>query len=221
MELKENLVRLVRECGVEAVVLEDGEAAPASDVTVYEIADAGDLAGLPGRNPSRPFLVFTGVEVAGDDLRALKDAGLAGVLRPDASAEEVAFLVNKALYYDKVINRNPRVAVNIPVELASGEKVVRTFASMLSRDGMFVVTLNPLPVDSEFAIEFALPDGGDGFKTTARVLYHISINKDLNIIANPEAPSKRLVTHPGMAIFFVDLPEESRSAIDRFIDSVA
>jgi len=117
-----------------------------------------------------------------------------------------------------MLKRNPRIQVNLPVELKSGPRTIRTNASLLSRDGMFIVTLNPLPANALCELRFSLP--GRLLETAARVLYNISINKDLNIIADPKDPFKRLVSHPGMAVFFTGLSDSEKEEIDGYIKAL-
>ena len=119
-----------------------------------------------------------------------------------------------------MVKRNPRAPVTVPVVLTSGSAVVNSFASLLSRDGMFIVTMNPLEVNGLCTLKFSLPDREKEFSTEARVIYRVVINKDLNIIANPRDPFKRMVSHPGMAVFFVDMPQSERDEINRFVESV-
>ena len=93
-----------------------------------------------------------------------------------------------------------------------------TNSAQISRDGMFIITLHPCVANSTCDLEFSLPGFEGKFKTQARVIYNISVNKDLSIISNPNDPFRRLVTHPGMAVFFIDLEERRRQAIDAYID---
>jgi hypothetical protein len=84
---------------------------------------------------------------------------------------------------------------------------------------MFVRSLGPPPVNSVCVLEFEIPDS-KRMKTKARVIYHIEVNRDLNIISRPSDPFKRLVMHPGMAVFFLDIPEEDKAVIDRYIEGL-
>ncbi len=211
--------KTIEDCGVDASV-EAGPGGPRSSLAVFEVKDRNDLKGVPGWEGPRPYLIFTELDLAHEELAALKGSGLMGVLSGSSTPEEVSLVLNKAMFYDRMLRKNPRVPVDIPVEVRAAAKTIKTFCSLLSRDGMFIVTLNPLPVDSICDLVFTHPSGARELRTRIKVLYNISINKDLNIIASPKDPFKRLVTHPGMAVFFIDLPEEERAAIDRYIESV-
>lgn len=212
----------VAECGFEPVEGQDGSfdvQAMDGGLPIIAVGSAAELAAIKA-DSARPFIVYSPEAFPQEAIQALKEKGLLGALSPDTSPEEVAFMLNRALFYDKMLKRNPRAPVNLPVILTSGNKVINSFASLLSRDGMFIVTLNPLEVNSLCSLRFSLPDGGKEFSTGARVLYRIAINKDLSIIADPRDPFKRMVSHPGMAVFFTDMSREDRDEIDRYIETI-
>ncbi len=212
--------KTLEDCGFDPV--DGGHDTPADgskDVFIMEVVSKSDLAGLGQPAASSPFLIFTEFELDDGEVSALRDKGLMGIIRKNTPQEDIYFLVNRTLFYDRVVKRNPRVQVSIPVELRSGEKVMKSVSSHLSRDGMFIVTLNPLEASTRCELEFEVPNV-KRMRTKARVLYSISINRDLNIIANPKDPFKRQVSHPGMAVFFEDLPAEDRVLISEFIKTV-
>ena len=196
------------------------------DVCIFEVEGEGDVAKLTASKTGpagsaaarRPFLVYTELDPAG--FTGLKEYGLIGVVSRDAPDEEVVFLVNKALFYNKVIRRNPRVQISIPVVLRCKGDMLKTDSTQLSREGMFIKSLNPPEVNSACSLEFEIP-GGRVIKTGARVIYHVMINKDLSIIINPSDPFKRLVMYPGMAVFFTDITNEDKAAIDSYIGALA
>ncbi len=167
--------------------------------------------------PRRPFLVYT--ELGSASFSGLKEYGLIGIVSKDTPDEEVVFLLNKALFYNKVIRRNPRVQISIPVVIRSEAGMLTTDSTQLSREGMFISSLHPPEVNSLCSLEFEIP-GGRVIKTGARVIYHVMINKDLSIITSPSDPFKRLVMYPGMAVFFTDVKDEDKAAIDSYIDAL-
>lgn len=210
--------KTVEDCGFDASSEKDKKAAcgDLEDLFIFEVKKKGEARALKERRSSNPFFVFTAIDLQ-DELPALKETGLMGVITKDTSPEDIAFHLNKALFYNKMLKRNPRVPVNIPVELRFQSKTIRSNASLLSREGMFIITLNPLPVNAACELCFSLPDIEKRFSTKVKVLYNIAINKDLNIIANPRDPFKRLVAHPGMAVFFPDLSDGDKELIDGYI----
>ena len=110
--------------------------------------------------------------------------------------------------------------MKIPVAVRSGGGTLKTVASQISRDGMFIVTLSPQAARSICDIEFDVPGAKTGLRTRARVVYNIKADTDLSIISSPKDPFKRLVAHPGMAVYFLDLPEADRSSIDEYIETL-
>lgn len=210
------------ECGFELAIGEEGAfniSTEESCLPIIAVSAVEDLGGIEAEGV-RPFIIFSPKAMPLEAVQALRDNGLLGVVTPETSPEDTAFLLNRALFYDKMLKRNPRVPVNLPVILSSAHKVINSFASLLSRDGMFIVTLNPLEVNALCSLRFSLPDGGKDFSTGARVLYRVAINKELNIIANPRDPFKRMVSHPGMAVFFMDMSQEDRDTIDKYIETI-
>lgn len=210
------------ECGFELAIGEEGSfniSTEESYLPVIAVSGMEDLGGIEAEGV-RPFIIYSPEALPLEAVQGLKDNGLLGVVTPETSPEDTAFLLNRALFYDKMLKRNPRVPVNLPVILSSAHKVINSFASLLSRDGMFIVTLNPLDVNVLCSLRFSLPDGGKDFSTEARVLYRVAINKELNIIANPRDPFKRMVSHPGMAVFFMDMSQTDRDMIDRYIETI-
>lgn len=212
--------KTLEDCGFDpAVESPDGPPLRTEGISIYEIRKKKDLCALPEGPPPGPYIIFSDIEL-GAEIPALKEKGLIGVVTRGSAPEYISFTVNQALFYNKMLKRNPRAAVNIPVGLKTGARTMKSFASALSRDGMFIVTLNPLPADSACHVSFSVPGIKKQFETKARVIYNIPINKELNIISSPGDPFKRLVAHPGMAVFFVDLHEDERALIDEYIKKV-
>ncbi len=226
------LLRRLKDFGFEAGSAEAPPPGPdPEDICIFEVegeeertkltaskTGSGGPSGSGGPAAARrPFLVYTELDPA--VFAGLKEYGLIGVLSGDTPDEEVVFLVNKALFYNKVIRRNPRVQTSIPVVLHCEGNMLKTDSTQLSREGMFIRSLNPPEVNSACSLEFEIP-GERSVKTGGRVVYHIMINKELNIITSPSDPFKRLVMYPGMAVFFTDIADEDKAAIDSYIDSL-
>ncbi|MCL4874009.1 PilZ domain-containing protein [bacterium] len=210
---------LVAECGFPVFVGGRGVAPEADDLPVVGVSGMEGLKESGFETP-RPFLVYTGLVMPEAEMQRLKEAGLLGIICADTPPEDLAFLLKKAFFYEKMLRRNPRAPVNMPVALSFGAREVSSFATLLSRDGIFIVSLNPPPVNSTCTLRFNLPGIQKELATGARVLYQISVNRDLNIISSPGDPFKRLVSHPGMALLFTDMPEKDRELIESYIETV-
>lgn len=196
------------------------------EVGLFEVKGAADIAAMLGalEETAAPFVLYKDpgyTEPINDiDGARLKGAGLMGVITRQTSLEEMAFVVNRAFFYNKVVKRNPRLPITLPVTVTTPERTMMTNSAQLSRDGMFIITLHPCAANAICDLEFSIPGVKGKFKTQARVIYNIAVNKDLSIISNPNDPFRRLVTHPGMAVFFVNLEESRRAAIDVYIDGI-
>lgn len=212
----------LEDCGFKTVLHGGTEPKRFSDreVFVYEIRKKSDILSLPERKEPEPFLIFTDTAIGTETVDRLKVGGLVGVITRETAPEEIAFLVNAAFFRTGMLKRNPRVQASIPVDIRAGSRVIKTTATTLSRDGIFVVTLNPLPADTVCELTFEAPLSGRRLTTKARVLYNIAVNRDLSIISSPGDPFKRIVTHPGMALVFEDLPEEERGLLESYIKTV-
>ncbi len=186
-------------------------------VVIYEARSGKDLDATLKRRSKAPFILFTRLSIDRKIMSSLKGKGLVGIITGEESPEDVAFLLSRALFFSRVLRKNPRVPLSVPVHITAGTRNIATSSMHLSRDGIFVIAINPLPPDTVLSLEFSLPGIEKRFQTEAKVLYNISINKELNIIADPKDPFKRLITHPGMAMFFIDMPEADRLLIDDYI----
>jgi len=214
--------RTLEDCGFKvAAGGGEGDAGnEAREVFVYEIRDGVEFSRLPENRERKSYLVFAGAGIERKTVEELKPGGLVGVITADSSPEEIALMVNSAFFYARMIKRSPRATVSIPLEIRAGSRSIKTTASSLSRDGIFAVTLNPLPENTVCEVSFDDPLTGVRLSTSARVLYKISINKDLSIISSPGDPFKRIVTHPGMALLFLDLPDTDRERLESYVMTV-
>ncbi len=196
------------------------------EVGLFEVRGESDIAAMLNalEETAAPFVLYKDsayVKPISDVAGArLKGAGMMGIINVHTPLEEVAFVVNRAFFYNKVVKRNPRLPITLPVTVTTSERTMMTNSAQISRDGMFIITLHPCAANAVCDLEFSIPGVKGKFKTQARVIYNIAVNKDLSIISNPNDPFRRLVTHPGMAVFFVDLEEERRAAIDAYIEGI-
>lgn len=214
----EDFKRTLCDCGYDAA-LRTGTSVPREkSVVVYEVRSKKDIQSLMGAKASgAPFLAYTDMVLSNEIMSGLREAGLVGLITSATSPEVMVLHLNKALFYDMMRRKNPRVPVSIPINLSHDGKEYATFASLLSKDGMFIVTLNPLPSGTICDLAFKLPRRKKVFRSKIKVLYTITVNKELSIIANSSDPFKRLVTHPGMAVFFEDMGQEERDSINAYI----
>ena len=104
--------------------------------------------------------------------------------------------------------REPRVAAELKISLASGEGVVLAERSTvdLSRGGVFVRTLDPQPPGTRLRLELALSDGFGAVHAGGQVIW----------TTPPSAPGEP-ARSPGMGIRFLDLDAASRASLDRYV----
>ena len=220
----EDLRQTLEDGGLRARVEKAGPGVPRDGrspaVNIFEVRTRADLTRLSRMKSARPFLLYSTRRLPPARLAPLKEKGLIGVLSRGTSPEEIRFLLSKAFFYKNAARKNRRALVKIPIVLKTDSKMQSALASNLSRDGLFIITLDPLPVDTKCDLEFKLPGERKRLITEGKVLYHIFVNPDLNIIASPRDPFKRLITHPGMAVLFTSLPHEERERIDRYISGL-
>ena len=131
--------KLVEDCGYE-VRAGKGPTGGFEDLCVYEVADKDDLnahSRMVGPPPGRavPRLLPLTRRMA----PAIEGGRSSWASSPGSSAEDASFLLNKGLFY-KRCSKGTRGYRWSPVELKSGPRTIRTNASLLSRDGMFIVT---------------------------------------------------------------------------------
>jgi uncharacterized protein (TIGR02266 family) len=93
----------------------------------------------------------------------------------------------------------PRVALAVEIDFASESHFFAGLSGDLSEGGVFVETYRTLPVGSEVALEFSLPNGT--VTTHGEVRWH----RD----ASDSSP-------PGLGIAFADLSHEEKSVVHDF-----
>jgi uncharacterized protein (TIGR02266 family) len=84
---------------------------------------------------------------------------------------------------------------------------VTDWAVNLSRGGMFINTSHPAGVGSNVKLILSLPDGASTFELTGRVARVIEVDN----------PARSV---PGMAVEFVDIDDEKRDRIERFVEKL-
>jgi len=105
------------------------------------------------------------------------------------------------------VNRRMNFRTHLLVLKVEGTPEERSFfgyAKTISRDGMFIATINPKNVGEEFSIEFNPPVKKSPIRCCSTVIWRREYKPGL----------KRA---PGMALKFIDLDESAREFIDSWI----
>src|SRR5690348_2718308 len=100
--------------------------------------------------------------------------------------------------------RADRLQHELLVAYRTVDGFITDWATNISRGGIFINTRNPLAVGSTVRLIISLPDTPFPFDLTGRVT---RVNEFDN-------PSNQV---PGMGIEFVDIDEEKRARIERFV----
>jgi uncharacterized protein (TIGR02266 family) len=99
--------------------------------------------------------------------------------------------------------RHPRIHRPVEVNYYFGENLFREFTMSLSMGGLYVMTAQPLEVDSLFRVDFNLPGFDHLFKIRGKVIWK-KVAQDVN------GP-------PGMGIQFFDVPESDKRTLLQYI----
>src|SRR5262245_5405409 len=132
-----NLRKILEDCGLQTQVEKGARnvtrprRSPA--INIFEVKTRVELSNLSRMSSTKPFLIYTTMSPPPARLAPLKAKGLVGILRREALPEEIAFLVNSAFFYNRVLRRNRRALVNFPVVLKTEDTVLTTFATNLSK----------------------------------------------------------------------------------------
>jgi uncharacterized protein (TIGR02266 family) len=99
---------------------------------------------------------------------------------------------------------SPRLPIKMRVEIVE-EKPEKVLPSVnLSEGGIYLRTLEPVPENTILHIKFTLPHDNDAIELTAEVVRFLSLGT-------------RLEMEPGMALRFIDMPEDVLKRIRHFI----
>jgi uncharacterized protein (TIGR02266 family) len=103
------------------------------------------------------------------------------------------------------VRKSERLQHELLVAYRTVDGFITDWAVNISRGGMFINTRNPLSVGSIVRLIVSLPDAAFPFDLTGRV-----------IRVHPHDPNSD--TAPGMGIEFVDVDEDKRARLERFVD---
>ena len=103
------------------------------------------------------------------------------------------------------VRKSERLQHELLVAYRTVDGFITDWAVNISRGGMFINTRNPLSVGSIVRLIVSLPDAAFPFDLTGRV-----------IRVHPHDPNSDIA--PGMGIEFVDVDEEKRARLERFVE---
>jgi uncharacterized protein (TIGR02266 family) len=119
------------------------------------------------------------------------------------------FLAIVKRYLNITFRKSPRAVAHLHVQCKSctdPEKFLSNYTVNLSTGGVFIVSPDLLPVDSQLNIEFVLPDNGKTIKCSARVAW----------INHPESLTNKTLP-VGMGLQFLGLSLDDMDSVRQFI----
>jgi uncharacterized protein (TIGR02266 family) len=146
-----------------------------------------------------PILVFSGTVANADEVRTLASLGVAGYVNEYSAVQHILPSIAPHLFPDNFNRRgSPRVVLGIPVAYHFGATIAAALTLNLSKGGLGIRTMSPLPAGSKVRARFRLPGSSDDIETESRVAW-----------------SDRRV---GMGLQFEKVDAAAQTAIDEFVD---
>ena len=105
--------------------------------------------------------------------------------------------------------RSPRFKLHIPVDCSTRDMFLSNHMMNISHGGLFMASDTPLPIHSEVALTFTLPDSERTIRVKGRVIWSYDIPKG----------TVHLVR--GAGIKFVDMTSDDRARLHACINQLA
>ena len=147
-----------------------------------------------------PILVFSGTISTAEEVRELAALGVAGYVNEYSAVQHILPSLAPHLFPDNFNRRSsPRVVLSIPVAYRSGDTITAVLTLNLSKGGIGIRTMNPLPGGTKVRLRFRLPGARREIEAEARVAW-----------------SDRRI---GMGLQFEKVSSENQAAVDEFVDT--
>jgi uncharacterized protein (TIGR02266 family) len=146
-----------------------------------------------------PILIFSGTIATADEVRELAALGVAGYVNEYSAMQHILPSLAPHLFPDNFNRRgSPRVVLGIPVAYRFGNTIAAALTLNLSKGGVAIRTMSPLPAGSKVKVRFRLPGSKRDIEGESRISW-----------------SDRRV---GMGLQFERVESADQSAIDEFVD---
>src|SRR4051812_30889259 len=146
-----------------------------------------------------PVLVFSGTIATADEVRDLAALGVAGYVNEYSAVQHILPSLAPHLFPDNFNRRgSPRVVLGIPVAYRFGNTIAAALTLNLSKGGLAIRTMSPLPEGSKVRARFRLPGSKRDIEGESRVAW-----------------SDRRV---GMGLQFERVESGDQAAVDEFVD---
>ncbi len=147
-----------------------------------------------------PILVFSGSVTSADEVRDLAALGVGGYLNEYSAVEHILPSIAPHLFPESFNRRDsPRVVMGIPVSYRAGGTIAAALSLNLSRGGIAIRTLGPLPRDASVKLRFALPGSKRQLDTEGVVCWSDE--------------------RAGMGLRFTSVRSHDQEAIDEFVNA--
>ena len=146
-----------------------------------------------------PILVFSGTIATAEEVRELAALGVAGYVNEYSAVQHILPSLAPHLFPDNFNRRgSPRVVLGIPVAYRFDNTIAAALTLNLSKGGLAIRTMSPLPQSSKVRARFRLPGSKRDIEGESRVAW-----------------SDRRV---GMGLQFEKVEPADQAAIDEFVD---
>jgi uncharacterized protein (TIGR02266 family) len=146
-----------------------------------------------------PVLIFSGTIATADEVRELAALGVAGYVNEYSAVQHILPSLAPHLFPDNFNRRgSPRVVLGIPINYRFGNTIAAALSLNLSKGGIAIRTMTPLPSGSKVRARFRLPGSKRDIDAESRVAW-----------------SDR---RHGMGLQFEKVDSADQAAIDEFVD---
>lgn len=146
-----------------------------------------------------PILVFSGTIASADEVRELAALGVAGYVNEYSAVQHILPSLAPHLFPDNFNRRgSPRVVLGIPVNYRFGNTIAAALTLNLSKGGLAIRTMSPLPEGSKVRVRFRLPGSRRDIEAESRIAW-----------------SDRRI---GMGVQFEKVDPMDQGSIDEFVD---
>jgi len=167
------------------------------------LAAAGDAAAfvaeIRGDGPTRcPVVVFAGTVGSADQVASLGSLGVSGYLNEHADTPQILPALAPYLFPDNFNRRaSARASATVPVSFRAGQTIAAAETRDISRGGICIQTMDPLPAGTPLSLTMRLPGSGAEISAPGRIIW----------------ADRRL----GMGVQFERLAAEHQGQVDHFI----
>lgn len=145
-----------------------------------------------------PILVFSGTIAHAGEVRELATLGVTGFVNEYTAPTNILPALAPHLFPDSFNRRSsPRVALSVTVSMRVDHVIASAVSANVSKGGIFLRTMTPLPVGKRLRVRFRLPGGGD---------------------IDGEATVAWSDARSGMGLQFLTVSPEGQAALDQFVD---